>query len=82
MLPAVHREDILPTHKSALPPSPHGAKETRSQPLSTDKGFSEVSMNQNSNKNTDKGFSRCFPKDDDSSESLGQQGVSPKENQP
>ena len=39
-----------------------------------DKEVSEVSMNQKSNKNTDKGFNRCFPKDDDSSESLGQQG--------
>ena len=74
----------------ALPLSPHSAKETRSQPTDwvrhvqktsarglafrTDKEVSEVSMNQKSNKNTDKGFNRCFPKDDDPSGSLGQQG--------
>ena len=39
----------------------------------TDK-VSEVHMNQKSNKSTDKGFNRCFPKDDDSSESPRQRG--------
>ena len=86
---AVHREDIPPTtqlflsaHTVQRKPEVNPQTGVRRVQRTSERGLvfridkevSEVSMNQKSNKNTDKGFNRCFPKDDDSSESLGQQG--------